>query len=89
MLPTFSDWLRRLDPSLSNSVVAYKRDFFRKMTSENNREALGIRNAFIYVDIGSVRGFETKSDILKFNSSVCDYKIVYHCVLKYVNINKV
>ena len=28
VLPAFSDWLRGLDPSLSNSVVAYKRDFF-------------------------------------------------------------
>ena len=26
VLPSFSDWLRRLDPCLSNSVVSYKRD---------------------------------------------------------------
>ena len=56
----FSDWLRRLDPSLSNSVVAFKRDFFQNMVSENSREALGVRNAFSYVDIGRVRGFEPK-----------------------------
>ena len=58
----FSDWFRRHDPSLSNSVVDYKRDFFRYMASENSREALGVKNAFSYVDIGRVRGFETKSD---------------------------
>ena len=60
VLPTFSDWLRRLDPSLSNSVVAYRRDIFQKMASENSREALRVRNAFSYVDIGRVRGFEPK-----------------------------
>ena len=48
----FSDWLRRLDPSLPNLVVAYKKDFFQNMASENSREALGVRNAFSYVDIG-------------------------------------
>ena len=58
MLPTFSDWLRRLEPSLSNSVVVYKQDFFRNMSEE----ALGVRNAFSYIDIGRVRGFEPKSD---------------------------
>ena len=62
VLPTFSNWLCRLHPSLSNSVVAYKRDFFRNMTSEIVREALGIRNASSYVDIGRVKGFEPKSD---------------------------
>ena len=56
----FSDWHRKLDSSLSNSLVAYKRDFFRSMVSENNREALGVRNAFRYVDIGRVKGFEPK-----------------------------
>ena len=55
-----SDWLRRLDPSLSNSVVAYKRVFFRNMISENSREALDIRNAFTYIDIGRGGGFEPK-----------------------------
>ena len=60
VLPTFSDWPRRLGPSLSNWVVAYKRDFFLNMASENSREALGFRNAFSYVDIGRVRGFESK-----------------------------
>ena len=56
------DWLRRLDPSLTNSMVAYKRDFFWNMASENSGEALGVRNAFSYVDISKVRGFEPKSD---------------------------
>ena len=51
----FSDWLRRLDPSMSNSVVTYKQDFFRNMASEKGREALSVRNAFSYVDIGRVR----------------------------------
>ena len=39
VLPSFFDWLRRLDSSLSNSVVAYRRDFFEEMASENTREA--------------------------------------------------
>ena len=57
-----------------NSVVAYKRDFFRNMASEISPEALGVRNAFSYVDMGKVRGFEPQKAILKFNTSVCDYK---------------
>ena len=56
----FLDWIRRLDPILFNSVVAYKRDFFRNMASENSREALGVRNAFSEVDIGRIRGFKPK-----------------------------
>ena len=36
VLPTFSDWLRRLDPSLPNLVVAYKRNFIRNMASVNS-----------------------------------------------------
>ena len=40
----------------------YKRHLFRNMASENSREALGVSNAFSYVDIGRVRGFEPKSD---------------------------
>ena len=36
VLPSFPDWLRRLHPSLSNSVVAYKQDFFRNMACENS-----------------------------------------------------
>ena len=63
VLPTFSNWLRRLDPSLHNSlnsIVAYKRDFFRNMASENGRKALGVRNAFSYVDLDRVRGFGPK-----------------------------
>ena len=41
-------------------VVAYKRDFFRNVASENSREALSVRNAFSYVDIVKARGFEPK-----------------------------
>ena len=52
VLPSFSDWVRRLDLSLFNSVIAYKRDFFQNMVSENSREALGASNSFSYVDIG-------------------------------------
>ena len=58
----FSDWLRGLDPSLSNSVEAYKRDLFRNMASKNSREALGVRNVFSYVDIGRLREFKPKND---------------------------
>ena len=32
------------------------------MVRENSREDLGVKNAFGYVDIGRVRGFEPKSD---------------------------
>ena len=58
------------------------------MASENSQEALGVRNAFSYVDIGRDRRFEPKK---RFRNliQVCYYKIVYYCVLKYVNINKV
>ena len=42
--------------------MAYKRHLFRNMASENSLEAIGVRNAFSYVDIGWVRGFEPKSD---------------------------
>ena len=42
VLPTFSDWLRGLDLSLSNSVVAYKLDFFWNMTSEKSSIAEGL-----------------------------------------------
>ena len=44
------------------------------MASEISPEALGVRNAFSYVDMGKVRGFEPQKAILKFNTSVCDYK---------------
>ena len=60
VLPMFSDWLRRLNPSLPNSVVAYKRYFSLNMASENSREALDVRHAFSYVNIGRVIGFEPK-----------------------------
>ena len=82
VLPSFSDWLRRLDPSVSKSVVAFKRDFLRNMASENSREALGVTNASSYVDIGSLEGSNPKA-ILKFNSSVCDYKL---CISAYLNM---
>ena len=70
----FSDWLHRLDPSLPNSVVPYKRNFFRIMANQNSRESLGVRNAFTYVNMGRVRGFETKSEFRNLISSVCNYK---------------
>ena len=88
MLPMFSDWLRRLHPNLPNSAVAYKRYFLRNMASENSREALGVRHAFSYVNIDRVRGFEPKKRFWNL-IQVCYYKIVYYCVLKNVNINKV
>ena len=69
----FSDWLRRLNPCLSNSVGAYKRDFFRNIASENIRETLSVRNAFSYVDVGRVRGFELM-------------RLVPQCVLRFVHI---
>ena len=65
VLPPLFDWLRRLDLSLSNSVIAYKRDFFLNMASENRREALGIRNAFSYVNIGTLEDSNPKA-IMKF-----------------------
>ena len=58
------------------------------MASENSREALGVRHAFSFVDIGRVTGFEPKKRLRNL-IQVCYYKIVYYCVLKYVNINKV
>ena len=79
VLPLFSNWLRRLDPSVSNSVVTCKRDFFRNMASENNREALSVRNTFIYVDIGRLEGSNPNSDYEIFNSSV-GLQIIYYCV---------
>ena len=47
------------------------------MASENSRETLGVRNAFSYVDIGSLEGSNPKA-ILNFNSSMCDYK---YCII--------
>ena len=67
VLPTFSDWLRRLDPSLSNSVVTYKRNFSQNMASENNREPLSVGNAFNYVDIGRLEGSNLKAIMNFFN----------------------
>ena len=49
VLPTFFDWLRRLDLSLSNSVAAYKRYFFQNMASENSQKTLGVINATLRV----------------------------------------
>ena len=39
VLPSFFDWLLGLDLMLSNSVVAYNRDSFQNMASENSWEA--------------------------------------------------
>ena len=50
VLPSFSDWLRRLNPSLY--YIYFKRDFFHNMASKNSREASSISNTFSYVDIG-------------------------------------
>ena len=62
LLSTFFGWLRRFDPSLTYSVVAYKQHLFRNMASENSREAVSLRKAFSDVDIGGVRGFKPKGD---------------------------
>ena len=48
------------------AVAAYKRYFFRNMASENSQETLGVRNAFSYVDIGTVRGFKPKKQFWNF-----------------------
>ena len=45
--------------SLSNSVVAYNRDFFGNMASENSWEVLDVRNAFNY--IGRLEGSNPKA----------------------------
>ena len=59
------------------------------MVSENNRKALGVRNALSYVhNIGMFRGFKSKSEYEIFNSSV-QLQIMYHCVLKYLDMNNV
>ena len=73
VLPSFFDWLRRLHTNLSNSVVAYKRDFFRNMASENSREVLGVRNTFSYVDTGRLEGSNPK-ETMEFLIQACDYK---------------
>ena len=43
--------------------IVYKRNFFRNVASENSREALGVRNAFSYVDIGRLKGSNQKAII--------------------------
>ena len=44
------------------------------MVSENSREALGVRNAFNYVDdIGRLEGSNPKAN-MKFLIQACDYK---------------
>ena len=59
------------------------------MVSENSRETLGVRNAFSYIDnIGRLGGSNPKSEYEIFYSSV-RLQIMYHCVLKYLNINNV
>ena len=62
VLPSFSNWLRRLEPSLSNSIVVYKRDFFQNIASENSQDALGVKNAFSYVDMGKLEGSNPKAN---------------------------
>ena len=69
----FPDWFRRLDVSLSKSVVAYKRNFIQNMTNENSREVLDVRNAFSYVNTGRLEGSNPKA-IMKFLIQVHDYK---------------
>ena len=73
VFPLFSDWLRRLDTHFFNSVVAYKRDFFQNMASENSRKALGIRNAFSYADADRLESSKPKA-IMKFFIQACDCK---------------
>ena len=73
VLLSFSDWLRRFDPSLLISVVAYKRDFFWNMASKNSREASGVGNLLTYVDICRLEGSNPKA-IMKFLIQACDYK---------------
>ena len=70
---SFSNWLRRLNLTLSNSVVAYKWDIFRIMASAISREPLGVRNAFSYVNINRLEGSNPKA-IMKFLTQACDYK---------------
>ena len=43
------------------------------MASENNREALGVRNAFSYVDIGKLESSNPKV-IIEFLIQACNYK---------------
>ena len=53
--------------------LGYKCDFFQNMASENSRKALGVRNAFSYVDIDKLEGSNPKA-IMKFLIQECDYK---------------
>ena len=55
------------------------RDFIRNMASENSREALGGRNAFSYVDIGRVRGFEPKK---RFRNLIQAFAIINNVSLR-------
>ena len=51
------------------------------MLSENSREALGVRNAFSYVDnIGKLEGLNPKANT-KFSIQACDYKLCINNVL--------
>ena len=40
---------------------------------ENSREAIGVRNAFSYVDIGRLEGSNPKAN-MTFLIKACDYK---------------
>ena len=64
--------------------VGYNRDFFQNMASQNSQEALGVRNGFNYVDIGRLEGSNPKA-AMEFLIQACNYKIMFHCVLTYVN----
>ena len=79
ILPSFSNWLRRLDPNLSNTVVAYKQDFFRNMAIENRREALGVRNVFSYVDTARLEGWNPKAVKKFFHSASFENPICGTC----------
>ena len=65
-------------------AVGYNRDFLQNMANENSRESSGVRNAFGYVDIGRLEGSNPKPT-MKFLIEACNYKIMFHCVLEYVN----
>ena len=70
-------------------AVGYNRDFFQNMTSENSWEALGVTNAFNYVDIGRLEGSNLKATTKFFNSSVQLQNNVSLCTQICEHINKV
>ena len=63
--------------------VFYKRDLLCNIVSENSREALGIRNAFSYLDnIDRLESSNPKAN-MEFLIQACDYKL---CIIVYLNI---